>query len=258
MTQGQLDAAIAELREAIRLKKDHAPAHFDLGTAHARSGQWDQAAAAFARVLELAPDHHFPWYQGAALRLYTGDVEGYRRACREMLERFGKADQPDVVERVARTCLLLPDAVADPERVQRLADRVVTGTEKYPNYRYFPLTKAPADCRAGRCAEAAAGLERFRPKAEGCSSDATAFAILALAEHGLSHAAEAHAALASARALIKKRAPAPGRPFNSRDNWYDWLHAQILYREAEALSQRPEKDRPGQKQGSATPAGPGR
>ena len=30
------------------------------------------------------------------MRLHIGDVEGYRRTCREMLERFGNADKPDI------------------------------------------------------------------------------------------------------------------------------------------------------------------
>src|SRR5581483_7617517 len=142
--------AEAEYREALRLKLDQPSAHLGFGNLHARAGRWEHAAAAFARALELDPRNHFPWYQAAALRLYTGDVEGYRRACRELLERFGTAEQPEIAERVAKTCLLRPDAAGVPDRVERLADRAVAGTEQHPYYRYFRLTKALADSRAGR------------------------------------------------------------------------------------------------------------
>ncbi len=47
-----------------------------------------------------------------------------------------------------------------------------------------------------------------------------------MAQHRLGHAGEARAALVSAHALLVKK-PGP--------QWLDWLHCEILYREAEAL-----------------------
>ena len=43
--KGQLDAAIAEFKEAIRLKPDLAEAHYDLGIALREKGQADGASA---------------------------------------------------------------------------------------------------------------------------------------------------------------------------------------------------------------------
>ena len=43
MRQGKLDEAIAEYREAIRLRPDDGPTHFNLGTALGRQGKLDEA-----------------------------------------------------------------------------------------------------------------------------------------------------------------------------------------------------------------------
>jgi len=54
--QGQLDEAIAEYQEAIKLEPDNADAHRNLGTAYGEQGEWEEAAAAYEQAIELAPD----------------------------------------------------------------------------------------------------------------------------------------------------------------------------------------------------------
>jgi tetratricopeptide (TPR) repeat protein len=54
--KGQLDEAIAEYREVIRLQKDSAEAHYGLGLALKGKGQVDEALAAFREALRLKPD----------------------------------------------------------------------------------------------------------------------------------------------------------------------------------------------------------
>ena len=53
--QGKLDEAIAEYREAIRLKPDLGPAFKDLGDALNRQGKSNEAAAAFREADQLNP-----------------------------------------------------------------------------------------------------------------------------------------------------------------------------------------------------------
>jgi hypothetical protein len=177
----------------------------------------------------------------AALHAAEGDLEGYRRTCRAMLERFDDTDQPQTAERTAKACLLLSDALdaADFDRVQKLAERAVAGTEKDRFYRYFVLAKGLADYRAGRHADAVTWLQRFAPNPAGAYWDATAFGVLAMAQHSLGRAEEAQASLAKAKAILAKMPdPATGQPFEA-GNWHDWLHAQTLCREADALLRWP-------------------
>jgi tetratricopeptide (TPR) repeat protein len=61
--KGRPDEAIAEFREALRLKKDSAAAHHNLGCALLKKGQFDEALAAFREALRLKKDfpeaHHY-------------------------------------------------------------------------------------------------------------------------------------------------------------------------------------------------------
>ena len=184
----QLDHAIADYSKAIELDPNNANAHFELGDAYARLGRWDQALAAIGKAAELDPGNQWYMFHATVLQLRTGDVAGYRRVCREMLKRFGDTRKPEVAERTAKTCLLVPDAVADLAPVLTLADRAVTGTEKSSNYHYFVLVKGLAEYRAGRNAEAVNWVERLAPNAGGRDIDAAAFAVLAMAQHQLGRA----------------------------------------------------------------------
>ena len=104
-----------------------------------------------------------------------------------------------IAERTAKACSLAPGAVADFGRVEKLAQRAVTGTEKHASYRFFAWAKGLAEYRAGRPAEAVKWLERFAPNASGTSHDAAVFAALAMAQHRLGRAEEAKEYLAGAR-----------------------------------------------------------
>src|SRR5262249_8790388 len=154
----------------------------------------------------------------------TGKVEGYRRACREMLARFRNTDNPEVADRTAKVCSLAPDAVSDFAPVLALADRAVTGTEKHPYRRWFVLTKGLAEYRAGHYAAPVEWLNRFSPRLNGIHWDATAFAVLAMAKHKLGSApgaeaaqlaGDARAALNRAQAILSQKMPdaRAGRPF---------------------------------------------
>jgi tetratricopeptide (TPR) repeat protein len=266
--KGDVDGAIAAYRQAVALspeftialynlasalrsqgKLEEAGTYFQKARAHAslaQLGRWDEAAAEFDRSLELDPTDSFRWYLTAALHAGLGDREGYRRTCRGMLERFGDTDQPQLAERLAKACSLLPDVLnaADADRVQKLALRAVTGTENDPLYYWFVLAKGLADYRAGRHAEAVKWLERFPPNADGVYWDATKFAVLAMAQHSMGPT-QAQASLAGAQRIIAKM-PNPangGLPFGARD-WHDWIHAQVLCREAESLVRAKSKDKP--------------
>jgi serine/threonine protein kinase/WD40 repeat protein len=216
----------------------------EVALAHINSGQWDEAAGDYAMMAEANPDEHSYWYQSAPLCLQTGNVEGYRRICREMLKRFGNTDQPHVAERMAKTCSLAPEAVSDFAQVLKLADRAVTGTQKHPYYRWFMLAKGLAEYRAGHYAAAVDWLNRFSPQTGGGHCDATAFAVLGMAKHRLvlapatdptRLAEKARAALGHAQAILAEKMPDPseGRPFDYY--FHDWLHARILVHEAEML-----------------------
>jgi hypothetical protein len=178
----------------------------------------------------LDPNQPWRWYTAAALYLYAGEVERYRGACRQLVDLSdNRAADARVAEWTVKVCALAPDSVPDFSRVERLAERIVTGTEKNTWYRNFVLAKAVADYRAGRHEQAVDRLEWFAPQATGTHWDATAFAGLALARHRLGRPDQARASLKSARAIIANK------PQGAMDGpyWFDWMHCEILCREAE-------------------------
>jgi serine/threonine protein kinase/WD40 repeat protein len=243
--QVEVDRGDPDLSERIKALGDR-------GFAHIHEGEWDKAADDFAKLSQLDPADPWDWYHSAPLCLQTGNVEGYRRICREMVARFGKNDKREWWEFVAKTCSLAPDAVSDFGPILKLADQAVTGSEQGPYPRWKVLTKGLAEYRAGHYASAVEWLNLFTPRVDGAHCDASVFAVLAMAKHRLGVAAaesskpelaeEARAALSHAQAILSQKMPDPkaGRPWGTQwpysiDNFHDWLHAQILWREAEAL-----------------------
>jgi serine/threonine protein kinase/tetratricopeptide (TPR) repeat protein len=204
------------------------------GEACAALGKWTEALADYSRLVEVDPGDHFHWYQCAALYLYLGDMEGYRRISSGMLERFADTRISVIAERTSKTCLLLSQAVGDPQRVQKLAAMAVED-ERHRDNRWFVLAKALADYRAGRFNAALAGLEHFAPEESGVHCDSSAFAIRAMTQQRLGQSQAASTALASARAILARNMPDPQQDRLFGDNWLDWLHAQILCRQAESL-----------------------
>jgi tetratricopeptide (TPR) repeat protein len=214
---------------------DRIKAYDSLAALLLRMGRSEDAADICERGLKT--DHRDPkrWYGAAALFLSIGDVDRYRGACRELLSFAEKLSENDAkfADWAAKTCALAPDSVPDFSRVDRLAQRIVTGTENHPWRRNFILAKALTDFRCGRHEEAIQWLDQFAPRTSGDHFDATAFAALALAHHKLGRHDESRAALDSAQAIIaSKPSDALSGPF-----WFDWLHCEILCREAEIVAE---------------------
>ena len=81
---GQVDAALEELREAIRLAPEYPDAHYNLGSALLARGAVRQAIAAYRRATELDPDYAEAHNNLGVLLESLGDragaVEHYTRA----------------------------------------------------------------------------------------------------------------------------------------------------------------------------------
>jgi Flp pilus assembly protein TadD len=238
-TMGQPTKALLPLQEAVRLDPKNTHAHYDVGSAYAFTGQWDRAIAAYRRALDLDPNgDSVARYRLASLYLYVGDVDGYRTTCRDMVQRYGTSSDRNVMDRTAKICLLAFDADENRESALALADKNVLGTETHPDHRWFVLAKGLADYHAGRYAAALKRLEQLGPDPSGGHSDASAFAQIAMAQNRLHHSDKARAALASARQILLTTMPNPaeGRPFG--DDWHDWLHSEVLVREAEGVIEK--------------------
>jgi tetratricopeptide (TPR) repeat protein len=81
---GQLDEAIAEFRESLRLNRDSAPTQYNLGFALSARGRRDEAIAAFQEALRLDPGYAQAHNNLGALLQIDGQADAaldhYRRA----------------------------------------------------------------------------------------------------------------------------------------------------------------------------------
>jgi len=84
LLKGQIDEAIGQYQEAIRLNPDHAEAYYNLGTALLLKGQTDEAIRQFQEVLRLKPDHAEAHYN-------LGNVLGSKGQTDEAIRQFQEA-----------------------------------------------------------------------------------------------------------------------------------------------------------------------
>jgi len=239
--QGKVNDAESECRELISQAPHDPSAHELLADIFVYTGRFEAAEDALAETTRLAPKNHMYWYRLAVLRLHLGDRPGYDSACQDMLARFSSAQQPEVYERVSKTCLLTADGAGQLAQAIALAEPL-TDEKMHQYYWYFLVVRGLAEFRAGRHAEATSWIDKAlvsfnrggeRP-AHWAVHEATALTILALTQNGASRSSEARETLASAEQLARKHFPDPaaGRPFEP-SNWHDWLICRLLMREAE-------------------------
>jgi Flp pilus assembly protein TadD len=203
---------------------------YDLrGNAHAELGQWDKATADFAKTVALAPEDWDTWSDLALARLASGDQEGYRDTCANLLDRFAGTEDPIIAMVVAFTCALAPNAVKDTARLVALAEKAVAGRA---GDRVAHYTLGAALYRAGRFDAAVRRLNEA-PAASG-EEDAAALLLLSMAHSRLGHAEEARQWLEQGvRRMEQIMQPGPGGAGGLP--WWQRLMLQLTRREAEAL-----------------------
>jgi serine/threonine protein kinase/Flp pilus assembly protein TadD len=82
----ELDAAVADLAQAIFLAPAYPTAHFDLGVMRDRQGKWDDAIACYRKAIALDREFAEPYINlGSALNK-KGDLKEAIRCCRRAIE----------------------------------------------------------------------------------------------------------------------------------------------------------------------------
>jgi serine/threonine protein kinase len=202
-------------------------------------GRLREVEQTYQEFIELDPH----WYRfcAAPLRLHRGDVDGYRRICREMLAVARGTHNPWFADQNARTCLLAPDAVSDLGPVLRLAERAVTGSEGASTYPWFLLTRGMAAYRAGQFTNAIERMNKVLSLGGEVWYDnspliaGTARLFLAMAHYQLGEVPRARQVLDQATQLVEQKYPEIGGYRSLGPEWHDWLRFQLVRREAERL-----------------------
>jgi serine/threonine-protein kinase len=257
--QGQLDEAIACYRKVLQLDPNYAWAHLDLANALRDAGRFDEALDHYRQVhavnqsipyvenfirsdlvrrgrgqevrrewkkaLELDPPQHVRWFGYAELCLFLGDEAEYRRACQDLLRRFGNTSDPYIAEPMARAVLLAPPSEENLRAAVALADRAAAAepTKVGWVYSYFLFAKGLAEYRRGNLEGAVSIMTGQAAKVLGpCPGLVTAMAKYRLGDQQGARAALAAVVSAFDWSMARVR---------SHDQWL-W---HVLRREAEAL-----------------------
>jgi tetratricopeptide (TPR) repeat protein len=222
-------------------------------------GRPGEARAALARAVDRDGQGWQVWAWHAKACLAAGDGAGYRRACTELLDRFGQTQDLAVGNNVAWACAVGPGAAADLGPAVRLAERAVA--DRWDDYNRLN-TLGGVLLRAGRTEEAIARLQQALKRRQ--SNQVSDELLLALAYQRCGQAEEARRWLNQARAWFE-RGQAPVRagslaaagasgplallpslggevpdPRARALGWETWLELQLLRREAEALLKAPQ------------------
>jgi hypothetical protein len=201
---------------------------------HARRREWPQAAAVAARLDAALPHDPFSWQHEAELRLWTGDLEGFRRVCLGMLAFAGSTSDPTTARRAAMTCLLRPDALPDAGVIEP-AMAALLGSAPGRANRFTPLAQGLYEYRAGRPRSAVEHLLPARSLFDGGALNATIRLVLAMAYQRTGRPAEARRELQQVRDAVEKSGFDPRREGDLPPYWYDWLRLHLLLPEAEGL-----------------------
>jgi tetratricopeptide (TPR) repeat protein len=217
------------------------------GRKHAARREWVQAAACYARAIKGGPsdDGNF-CFEYAALLLLFGDRPGYDKACARMVKQCGKSPNLRAYH-VARACTLAPDAVSDASLPGRLAEKELQASAR----EFWSLTEQGAlHYRAGRIREAVALFEQSLRADPKVGKAVLNWLWLALAQQRLGKSEEARRWLGKATTWLDQyRDGMPNRADEELGlHLHNWLEAQVLRREAEALllpvEKRPNRSEP--------------
>jgi tetratricopeptide (TPR) repeat protein len=201
--------------------------------------EWKAAAEVLARLNALEPPDSVSLRLEADLRSWLGDVEGYRRVCRAMLERFGATSDPTIARRTLSSCLLRDDAI--PERRGLALAPLLDPIRADPTLREDVWSRISEGLYEYRAGHHAAVFETLSPSSKVAASSSDEIpAALGCLIRSMSHArlgqiAEARQQLATAEAALKPAHFDPGTSGPTPSNWNDWLRFYTLRREAEGL-----------------------
>jgi len=215
-------AADAELFGAVqKLHPDDADLSIARGQILAQAKKWDEAAEFFGRVIDrrgLSEDA----LQAACLHLLTDRPDAYRKFCTKLIDQAGDVSDPGVAFVLARTCILVPEAVASPEQIVRWAERAVSN-ERSP-WRLHVL--GAAYCRSGQYDRAIELLQESAATRWSAAGEAQNALVQAIAHARQGNSEAATKCLDRARTLMatEDRPPPP-----------DWLEYHVLVREVEKL-----------------------
>ncbi|MBP3955611.1 protein kinase [Gemmata sp. G18] len=221
---GRVEEGFEQLRLAFSLEPGNQYVQNEYRAALSQERRWAELQPVWGKTLEGDRPRHNDWYGYAEMCLYIGREDEYRRARKALLARFGTSDSPQVAERTARACLLLPSSGDELSEAVALGDLAArTDRKAGVLYPYYQFVKGFAEYRQGHFDRAVAIT---RGDASGMSGPLPQL-VLSMALHRTGKEAEARKTFAAAVLHHEWRE----NQANSPDGWI----RHVLRREAEKM-----------------------
>jgi tetratricopeptide (TPR) repeat protein len=232
---GKLSEAAGELSKAIALAPNDSLPLRKRGELYVRLSQWKEAAADYAKLVELDPADTTAWLHAAPLLILAGDQSGYTQHCQSMVRRFGDTDDARDADKTIKVSLLGSGPVDGTKLpLETLESALDDASAPVWFCKYGYTTRALAAYRAGNADKAVQSVHKAQESqgyADSPSVQALALSLLAMAQHELGNTQDARQALAQATDLTDQYLPKlPGGELGYA--WPDWLIANILHAEA--------------------------
>jgi tetratricopeptide (TPR) repeat protein len=229
------------LPPALGTRPQDAPRLRARGHFHASIGRWNEAADDFAKAIELQPENHEHYYALAALLVQQRDQESYRRICDQIRSRFrGTTNDPDIANRMAKACLMLPSSGSDLTLESSWADIALALDKSDKGDSDFWICKGLSEYRQCHFASAIQWVQKALAQAgKRPVLYLQAWIVVAMAEHQLKQVDAARDALAKGVQIAEQEMPQHGTDGIGvgHQTWINWIMGHALLREARALIQ---------------------
>jgi tetratricopeptide (TPR) repeat protein len=237
IAQDNLVDALALLNEVLTPAIVSQPEYSDLRTmraaVRARAGQWTEAAAEAALLLERQPENPYRYHMLAPLLVASTNLQGYLQLCPRIVAHFSGTTNLEVADQMAKDCLILSSSGVNLEPVAAMAEFAVANGKTSGAYPFFQCCKALAEYRQGHFEGAVKWAEQAARNSFPYSQ-AEAYAILAMAQYQSKQVENPRPALAKCDKVVADRLPKLGGRDLSND-WRDWIIAHALLTEARSL-----------------------
>jgi tetratricopeptide (TPR) repeat protein len=233
----QWSKAIETYSKVIALNGDDKNDWMNRGHAHAEISNWDKASTDFAKAIALGVDHFDVQYYHALTCAGSGDAEGYRRTCQELVQRFAETridSRSDMIlaNRLAGVSLVKPGALESLDPIVVLCER---GVKAHPGHCVFYHVLGSALYRSGKYETAIKELHKAM-ELHGKPVKIQDALFMAMAHYELRHIEESKNWLATAIEEINRVSKAG--PVET-DSWDERLARALLRSEAEHLINDP-------------------
>jgi serine/threonine protein kinase len=196
----------------------------------ATRGDWERAGEEYRRAIGSSPIESEEPVEYAAILLLEGDTARYRALVQDLIGTVDASTDHVALQVIARICGLSPSPGVGPDQVVGWAERAFEADSRA----WYVHALGLALYRAGRYDEAIALLERWNGSGWQPIGYLQNDSVLAMAHERKGHTARARDLFSRVDAWCRQARADPDLN-DLRTKTVDWLHLQVLHREARAV-----------------------